>query len=95
MCDQSPARPTLTLVAGRPSEPPSRPVATRLPASVYRFRRALAVSALFLVLWASAFLAAKLQWSLSPEAPAAGLPQSEPAYVIVDETALPVSPDGR
>ena len=95
MCEQPPVRPPLTLVAGRLSEAPSRPVATRLPASVYWFRRALAVSVLFFVLWASSFLAGKLQWSLSPEGPAAGLPQSEPAYVIVNDTALPVSPDGR
>lgn len=93
--DQPPVRPALTLVASCPSEPPRRPAATRLPASVYWFRRALAVAALFLVLWASSFLAGKLQWSLSPEAPAAGLPQSEPAYVIVGDTAVPVSPDGR
>lgn len=95
MYDQHPVRPALTLVSGCPSEPPRRPVAARLPASVYWFRRALAVSVLLLVLWASAFLAGKLQWSLSPEAPAAGLPQSESAYVVVDDTALRVSSDGR
>lgn len=95
MCEQPPVRPALTLVASCSSEPPRRPVATRLPASVYWFRRALAVSALFLVLWASAFLAGKLQWSLSPEGPAAGLPQSEPAYVIVDDTALRVNSGDR
>lgn len=95
MCEQPPARPALALVASCPSEPPRRLVATRLPASVYWFRRALAVSALLLVLWASSFLAGKLQWSLSPEAPAAGLPQSEPAYVIVGDTAMPLSLDGR
>lgn len=95
MYDQPPVRPTLALVTGCPSEPPSRPVAARLPASVYWFRRALAVSVLFLVLWASSFLAGQLQWSLSPEGPAAGLPQSEPAYVIVDDTALRVGSVGR
>lgn len=95
MCEQLPVRPALTLVTGCPSESPRRLAATRLPASVYWFRRALAVSVLFLVLWASAFLAGKLQWSLSPEDPAAGLPQLEPAYVIVDDTALRVSSDGR
>ena len=96
MCDHPLARPALTLVADCPSEPSRRPVATRLPASVYWFRRALARRPpLLLVLWASSFLAGKLQWSLSPEAPVAGLPQSEPAYVIVGDTAVPVSPDGR
>ena len=95
MYDQPPVRPALTLVSGCPSEPPRRPAVARLPASVYWFRRALAVSVLFLVLWASSFLAGKLHWSLSPEAPAAGLSQTEPAYVVVGDTALRVSPDGR
>ena len=94
MYDQPPARPALALVPSCPSEPPRRPVSVRLPAQVYWFRRALAVSALFLVLWASSFLAAKLHWSLSPEAPVAGLGPPEPAYVIVGDTAVPVSPDG-
>lgn len=94
MYDQPPVRPSLALVTSSPSELPCRPVSSRLPAKVYWFRRGLAVSALFLVLWASSLLAAKLQWSLSPEAPAAGLSQSEPTYVIVGDTALPVSPDG-
>ncbi|MCY3576173.1 MAG: hypothetical protein OXH53_02555 [bacterium] len=95
MYDQPQVRPALTLVSDCPSQSPRRPVATRLPAPVYWFRRALAVSALFLVLWASSFAAGKLHWSLSPEAPAAGLSQSEPAYVIVGDTALRVSSDGR
>ena len=86
------ARPSLVLVSDDRREPP---VSRRLPAKVYWFRRALAVSALFLVLWASSFLAAKLHWSLSPEAPAAGLSPSEPAYVIVSDTALPVGSDSR
>ncbi len=84
--------PVLVLVSDHQPEPP---VTRRLPAKVYWFRRALAVSALFLVLWASSFLAGKLHWSLSPEAPAAGLSQSEPAYVVMGDTALPVSFDGR
>ena len=92
MFDQPAARPALVLVSDVRREPP---VARRLPAQVYWFRRALAVSALFLVLWASSFLAAKLQWSLSPEAPAAGLGPPEPAYVIVGDTALPVVSDSR
>ena len=95
MCEQPPVRPALTLVSGCPTPRHHPPAVARLPASVYWFRRALAVSILFLVLWASAFLAGKLQWSLSPEGPAAGLPQSEPAYVIVDDTALRVSSGGR
>ena len=95
MCEQPPVRPALALVASCPSEPSRRPGIARLPASVYWFRRGLAVSVLFLVLWASSFLAGKLHWSLSPEGPAAGLSQSEPAYVIVDDTALRVSSGGR
>ena len=95
MYRQSPVRPALTLVAGCPSGPPRRPAVARLPASVYWFRRALAVSALFLVLWASSFLAGKLHWSLSPEAPVSGLSQSEPSYVIMGDTAQRVSSDGR
>ena len=66
----------------------------RLPAPVYWFRRALAVGALLVLLWASSLLAAKLQWSLNPENPA-GQIQPEPAYVIVGDTAVPLSPDGR
>ena len=88
--------PALVLVTNDRRE---RPVSRRLPAKVYWFRRALMVSALFLVLWASSFLAAKLHWSLSPEVPAAGLSQSEPAYVpayvIAGDTAVPVSSAGR
>ena len=71
------------------------PVSRRLPVKVYWFRRALAVSALFLVLWASSLLAAKLQWSLSPEVPAPGLGSPEPAYVIVGDIALPISSDSQ
>ena len=92
MFDQPVARPALVLVSDDCREPPA---SRRLPAQVYWFRRALAVSALFLVLWASSFLAAKLHWSLSPEGPAAGLGSSEPAYVIVGDTALPVASDSR
>lgn len=92
MFDQPMARPALVLVPDVRREPP---VSRRLPAQVYWFRRALAVAALFLVLWASSFLAAKLHWSLSPELPAAGLGPPEPAYVIVGDTALPVSSDSR
>lgn len=66
----------------------------RLPASVYWFRRALVVAVLLLVLWASSLLAAQLQWTLSPENPA-GHSQPRPGYVIVGDTAVPVSPDGR
>jgi hypothetical protein len=88
--------PALVLVTNDRPEPP---ISRRLPAKVYWFRRALIVSGLFLFLWASSFLAAKLHWSLSPEAPAAGLSQSEPAYVpayvIAGDTALPVSSAGR
>lgn len=88
--------PALVLVTDDRREPP---VSRRLPAKVYWFRRALMVSAFFLFLWASSFLAAKLHWSLSPEAPAAGLSQSEPAYVpayvIAGDTALPVSSVNR
>ncbi len=86
MFDQPVAQPALVLVTDDCCE---RLVSRRLPAKVYWFRRALMVSALFLVLWASSFLAAKLHWSLSPEAPAAGLSQPEPAYVIVGDTAVP------
>ena len=89
-------KPTLVLVSDDCRE---LPVSRRLLAKVYWFRRALLVSALFLVLWASSFLAGKLHWSLSPEAPAAGLSQSEPAYVpayvIAGDTALPVSSISR
>lgn len=92
MFDQPLARPALVLVSDDCRKPP---VVRRLPAKVYWFRRALAVSALFLVLWASSFLTAKLHWSLSPEAPAAGLGSPEPAYVIVGDTALPVGSDSR
>ncbi|WP_419926712.1 hypothetical protein [Candidatus Poriferisocius sp.] len=92
MFDQPLARPALALA---PDYRPELPASRRLPAKVYWFRRALTVSALFLVLWASSLLAAKLHWSLSPEVPAAGLSQSEPAYVIVGDTALPVSSRGR
>ncbi len=92
MFDQPLARPALVLVSDDCRKPP---VVRRLPAKVYWFRRALAVSALFLVLWASSFLAAKLHWSLSPEAPAARLGSPEPAYVIVGDTALPVGSDSR
>lgn len=92
MFDQPMARPALVLVSDDRREPP---VSRRLPAKVYWFRRALAVSAVFLVLWASSFLSAKLHWSLSPEAPAAGLSPSGPAYVIAGDTALPVISDGR
>lgn len=88
MFDQPMAQPALVLVTDDHRE---RPVSRRLPAKVYWFRRALMVSALFLVLWASSFLAAKLHWSLSPEAPVAGLSQPEPAYVIAGDTAVPVS----
>ena len=92
MFDQPLARPALVLVDDVRREPP---VSRRLPVQVYWVRRALAVSVLFLVLWASSLLATKLHWSLSPEAPAAGLGPPAPAYVIVGDTALPVSSDGR
>ena len=92
MFDQPIAQPALVLVSDDCRE---LPVSRRLPAKVYWFRRALLVSALFLVLWASSFLAAKLHWSLSPEVPAAGLSPSEPAYVIAGDTALPVSSISR
>ncbi|MYB10863.1 MAG: hypothetical protein F4Y28_12910 [Acidimicrobiia bacterium] len=95
MCEQPPVRPTLTLVSSCPTPRHRPPAVARPPAAVFWFRRALVAAALLLFLWVSSLLAAKLQWSLSPEGPAAGLPQSEPAYVIVDDTALRVSPDGR
>lgn len=91
MCDQVPARPALTLVTSCSSLRSPQPAAPRLPAPVYWFRRALALAVLLLVLWASSLLAAKLHWSLSPESPVAGLPESGPAYVIVGDTALKVS----
>lgn len=94
MCDQPPTRPALALVSSCPS-PPHRPsAALRLPAPVYWFRRALVAAALMLLLWASSLLATELRWSLSPESPA-GLSQPAPAYVIVGDTALRVSSDGR
>ncbi len=92
MFDQPMARPALVLVSDDFRE---SPLSRRLPAKVYWFRRALTVSALFLFLWASSLLAAKLHWSLSPEAPAAGLSPLEPAYVIAGDTALPVSSASR
>ena len=94
MCDQPPVRPALALVPNGPL-PRHRPaVISRRPASVYWFRRALVVALLLLVLWASSLLAAKLQWTLSPEN-SAGHTQPRLGYVIVGDTALPVSPDGR
>ena len=95
MCDQPQARPALALISSCPSPRNRPPAALRLPASVYWFRRALAAAALLLLLWVSSLLAADLRWTLSPEDPAAGLSQHGPAYVIVGDTALPVSSDGR
>ncbi len=94
MCDQPHYRPVLALVPNCASASQPRPVMARLPAPVYWFRRALAVGVLLVLLWASSLLAAKLQWTLNPENPA-GQIQPEPAYVIVGDTAVPLSPDGR
>ena len=90
MCDQPPIRPALALVTSCPTQPRRPSVVPRLPASVYWFRRALAVAVLMLLLWASSLLASELHWSLSPESPA-GQTQTEPGYVIVGDTALRVS----
>ena len=94
MCDQPMARPALALVSNNPSQPHRPSAVRRLPDKVYWFRRALAAAALLLALWVSSLLAAELHWSLAPESPA-GLSQAEPAYVIVGDTALRVSSDGR
>ena len=94
MCDQFPTRPALALVPDSSTERP-RPLAPRrLPASVYWFRRALAAAVLLLVLWASSLLASELQWTLNPENPAGATPPA-PAYVMVGDTAFPVSADSR
>ena len=92
MCDQFPNRPALALVPDRSDERPRPCAVRRLPASVYWFRRALVAAVLLLVLWASSLLAAELRWSLNPENPA-GASQPAPAYVVVGDTALPVSAD--
>lgn len=94
MCDQFPTRPALALVPDGPTERPRPPAARRLPASVYWFRRALAAAVLLLVLWVSSWLAAELRWSLNPENPAEASPPA-PAYVVVGDTAFPVSADSR
>lgn len=94
MCDQPHFRPVLALVPSCASASQPRPVAARLPASVYWFRRALAVAVLLVLLWASSLLAAKLQWALNPENPSGHI-QPESAYVIMGDTAVPLSPDGR
>ena len=92
MCDQFPTRPALALVPDSPVERSPSPAPRRLPASVYWFRRALVAAVLLLVLWASSLLAAELQWTLNPESPAGATPPA-PAYVVVGDTALPVSAD--
>ncbi len=92
--DHPQARPALALV---PNGPPTRrrlPVTPRRPASVYWFRRTLIAALFLLALWASSLLAAEFGWALSPENPA-GHVQPQPGYVVVGDTALPVSPDGR
>ena len=94
ICDQPTIRPALALVSNRPSEPSRVSCAPRLPASVYWFRRALAAAVLMLLLWASSLLASELHWTLSPEG-SVGPSQPEPAYVILGDTALRVSSDGR
>ena len=94
MCDHPPSRPALALVPSGPASQHRSLVIPRRPAPVYWFRRALVVAVLLLMLWASSLLAAKLRWSLSPEN-AVGHTQPQPGYVIVGDTALPVSPDGR
>ena len=94
MHEEPPVRPTLTLVASCPT-PLHRPLAmARPPAAVYWFRRALLAGVLLLLLWASSLLAAKLRWTLNPENPV-GHAQMEPAYVIVGDTAMPLSSYGR
>ena len=93
MCDHPPAPPAMALVPSGPASRHHPSVIPRLPAPVYWFRRALVVAVLLLLLWASSLLAAKLGWSLSPES-AAGHSQPQPGYVIVGDTAMPVSPDG-
>lgn len=95
MCDKPPTRPALVLVSSRPSAPQRLSAVPRLPAQVYWFRRALVVAVVLLLLWASSLLATELHWTLTPEDPAAGLSQPEPAYVIVGDTALRVSSDSR
>lgn len=94
MYEQPPVRPTLTLVASCPAPLHRPPAMARRPAAVYWFRRALVAAVLLLLLWASSLLAAKLRWTLNPENPA-GHAQVEPAYVIVGDTAMPLSSDGR
>ena len=94
ICDQPYVRPVLALVPNCANASQPRPVMARLPAPVYWFRRALAVGLLLAVLWVSSLLAAKLQWTLNPDYPT-GLVQPQPAYVVVGDTALPLSPDGR
>ena len=94
MCDQPPARPALALAPYDPLAQHRLSAVPRRPASVYWFRRALVVALLLLVLWTSSLLAAKLRWTLTPENPA-GHAQPRPGYVVVGDTALPVSPDGR
>ncbi len=74
---------------------PTHRLAVRpVPVAVYWFRRALAVGALLLVLWASALLAGHLGVTLNPDDPA-GLSRPEPAFVIVGDTALPLNADDR
>ena len=91
MCDQPIARPALVLVSDDRCYPLR---ATRLPAKVYWFRRALAAAVLLAVLWASSLLAAELHWSLSPESPVS-YSQPEREYVVVGDTALRIESDDR
>lgn len=94
VCDQTPVRPALALVHSGSSLPYHALAVRQLPAKVYWFRRALVAAAILLLAWVSSLLAAELHWSLAPEGPV-GLSQPAPAYVIMGDTALPVSPDGR
>ena len=94
LCNQTLSRPALVLASDGPAPRHHPPVTARRPASVYWFRRALAVALLLSVLWASSLLANKLRWTLSPEVPAGHTPPG-PSYVIVGDTALPVSPESQ
>ncbi len=86
-CNPPLAGPALALVSDGSSPPSRRPV----PERVYWFRRVLVAALLLLFLWLSSLLASELRWTLSPQDPV-GLSETAPAYVVVNDTAVPVSP---